>query len=406
MSFAGNSALEGIRVLDLTRFVAGPYCTMLLGDAGADVIKIEPLGGEESRYLGPMLELPGGETMSGYFMRFNRNKRSVSIDLRSDEGKQVLADLIANSDVLVENFRPGVLARLGFSYEEMTALNEKLVYCSISGFGHTEGPYREYPSFAIVPEVLGGVLLHNPEEGQPGMWTGLALGDRFPSALAVAGISMALVQRARTGRGCHVDMAMYDAMLSLNESALATTAMTGVEAKVGVPSHIAPFDLFAAKDGWLCIAVIGERVWERFCAAIGRDDLTQHPLLATDDLRFQNKKNILEPAISEWLATRTKAQAVSHLLANGVPSAETKSLSEVIDDPGAEARGMFVRYESYNGLEVTVPGNPIRLGSRPEWVPGHAPALGEHTTTVLKEVAKYSDDRIHELARGGIVTQV
>lgn len=395
--------LSGVRVLDMTRFVAGPYCTMLLSDAGADVIKVEPLEGEETRTLDPLLAEGAGVTHSGYFLRFNRGKRSVALDLRTDDGREVLARLIAGSDVLVENYRPGVLARLGFDDDRIRSLNPALVYCSISGFGHSGGPYGAHPAFAILAEVMAGVLVHNPREGEPPIWTGLGVGDLFPAALSVSGIAMALLRRERTGLGARVDMAMYDAMASLNERAISFGGLLGREVRIGQQEMIAPFGLFKARDGYLCIAVIGERVWRAFCEAIGQPELLDDPRLSSGRARADHLRDVLLPVIEGWLAMRDRTQAVEELLAGGVPAGPVRFASEVLDCPQAKHRHMVTEVGYRNSPVHRVIGNPIKIGPDPEPAARVVPDVGQHTVEILREVGGYDSAAVDDMVRRGVV---
>lgn len=396
--------LTGFRILDMTRFVAGPYCTMLLADAGADVIKIEPPGGEETRFLDPVLSDRDGEVESGYFLRFNRGKRSLCLDLHTERGQTVFADLIRSSDVLVENFRPGVLSRLGFDEAQLRSVNPGLVYCSISGFGHSGGPYGSHPAFAILAEVLAGVLVHNPHAGEPPVWTGLGLGDLFPAALSVGGIALALLRRERTGIGGHVDMAMYDGMVSLNERAIGFAGMLGHDIQIGQQEMIAPFGLFEAKDGYLCIAVIGERVWQGFCRAIDHSELLEDQRLSTGGLRASNMQDVLLPVMRSWLSTRSRAEAAAALLAAGVPAGPVRYASEVLDCPQANHRDMVTTTGFRGQPSHRVAGNPIRITPASAAVVRPVPRAGEHADQILTEVARYDAATIEELRCAGVVS--
>ena len=242
--------LAGVTVLDLTRFVAGPYATMLLADAGADVIKVEPIAGEETRRLDPILTGPQGATVSGYFLRLNRSKRSLTIDLRSSRGVGVFLDLVAAADVVVENFRPGVMDRLGLGYATLRQRNSRIVYCSISGYGHTPSPRRDEPAFAAIAEANTGVLGRPERPGAAPIRLGPPIGDVFPGSMAVSGIVMALFRVARTGVGAHVDIAMYDAMLSLNECAVAMQSVLHRDVNLDQAiAHSALFDLLLQPTG-------------------------------------------------------------------------------------------------------------------------------------------------------------
>jgi crotonobetainyl-CoA:carnitine CoA-transferase CaiB-like acyl-CoA transferase len=378
--------LDGIRVLDLTRFIAGPYCTMLLADQGAEVVKVEPPGGEETRALAPLLGETDEERVSAYFLRYNRSKRSVCLDLRDDEGRATFARLVEAADVLVENFRPGVLERLGFGWDDLRALNPRLVYCTITGFGHSESPLRNRGAFTPIVEASAAAVTYKTTNPLPAT-AGYPVGDVFPAALAVAAISMALLRRERDGLGARVDMAMYDAMVSLNERAIGMSAMLGRDHYPGLARDIgsAPTDVYEAKDGFITLAVVGEPMWQRFCAALGRDDWARDEELSSGPQRGAAHETVIRPGIQEWLATRTRAEAVAALIEAGVPAAEVARPLEVVASEQTRARGMVVEYGTWGSVVATVAGSPIHFGDEPRPVPGPAPAVGEHTDEVLRE---------------------
>ena len=396
-------ALEGIRVLDFTRFVAGPYTTMLLGDAGAEVIKVEPLGGEETRQLEPMFDTPSGPS-SAYYYRLNRNKKSLCVDFKRPAGRDVVRELIAESDVLVENFRPGVMDALGLGETAVRELNPRAVYCSISGFGHTESPHKNDPALAAVAEVAAGVVVRSAPDAPPARLA-MPLGDLYPGALALSGICMALLRRERTGRGSHVDIAMYDALLSLNEASVSMTSLTGRESvpTTATPSYTAPFGLFKASDGYLCIAVLGQKLWERFCAAIGRGDLTFDPRLANGGLRAIALNGFLGEAIDAWLSARTRAEAVAALVAKGVPAAPVARPAEIITDPQTLARQMVLPVGSFTGATGVVVGNPIKILPTDGRPVRPIAAPGEDTEHVLRDILGYDPGKLRDLAGDQVI---
>lgn len=395
--------LEGITVLDMTRYVAGPYATMLLADQGADVIKVEPIGGEETRSIPPMLgEIGGG--VSIYFARFGRNKTSICIDLKSEEGCRVFSDLVANADVLVENFRAGVLARLGFSAERLLEINEKLVYCSISGFGHGESPYRDRPAFAPVVESMGGAVRFNPPDNEVPLTLGIAIGDMFPGVLSVAAIAMALMEREKTGRGRHIDMAMYDAVLSLNERAICFSSMLGVDTTPGNPALMStPSGIFRVKDGHICLSIVGEKIWARFCKVIGHEELLEDTRLSSGPARAEVFDEVLEPVMTPWLMARTRREAVDALMAGGVPCGEVMSPNEVVEDETAKLRDMISRVPAFSGAEVTVSANPIPMRPGEPRRLDPIPAPGEQTLEIMRTMLGYDDAQIDALVASGAV---
>jgi CoA:oxalate CoA-transferase len=404
---ADEAPLAGVRILDLSRFVAGPYATMLLADAGAEVIKVEPIGGEETRALDPILTAPSGETISGYFLRLNRSKRSICIDLKSDAGKRVFLELVEHADVVIENYRAEVMDRLGIGYDVLRAHNPGLVYCSISGHGHTPGPRRDEPAFAALAEVSAGVFARS-RAGDPPARLNVPLGDLYPASMAVSGICMALLRRMRTGRGAHVDIAMYDALISLNENALSMWAMDNrLTTTAGRPNYAAPFGLFEAADGVICIAVLGEKVWQRFCVAIERPDLATDAALESGSKRagHMGSDEVLGAAIAAWLSTLPKVEAVRRLMAADVPAGLVREPTDVIGDPQTASRSMMAEFETYvPGIFGHSPASPIKVSGNPT-VPSAAPAPGGDTHDVLREQLDYSEESIAELISAGVIAQ-
>jgi crotonobetainyl-CoA:carnitine CoA-transferase CaiB-like acyl-CoA transferase len=395
--------LAGVRVLDFTRFVAGPYATMLLADAGAEIVKVEPLGGDETRALDPMIDTPSGPA-SGYFHRFNRSKKSLCVDLGDERGREIVRRLVPSFDVVVENFRPGVLDSLGLGYAALSALEPRLVYCSISGYGHTESPHRDDPAFAILAEVSAGVVGRSMRPDDPPVRLSAPLGDLFPASHAVSGICMALLRRERTGRGAHVDLAMHDALVSLNENAIGMSATTGVEMlPTGRLGYTAPFGIFAAQDGYICIAVLGEKVWQRFCEAIERPDLAADPALGSGTARATAMDGVLGEAVDAWLGSLTRDEAVRLLVAQGVPAGIVATPFDVIDSPQAVARNLLWDVDSYTGGTFRAVGSPIRVGGDGFAEPGRVPAPGQDTVEVLTELGGYRTDEVEGLLAAGVV---
>ena len=401
-----TSPLSGIRVLDLTRFIAGPYCTMLLADQGAEVVKVEPPGGEDTRQLAPILGDGERDRVSAYFLRYNRSKKSVCLDLRRDEGRRAFELLVANADVLVENFRPGVLEGLGFGWARLEELNRRLVYCTITGFGHTDSPLRDRPAFTPIVEASSASLVYRARGERPSI-SGYPVGDIFPAALATSGIAMALLRRERDGRGARIDVAMFDAMLAMNERAIGMSAMLEREWLPGIPADMgsAPTGVYRAADGFLTLAVVGEPIWQRFCAAIDRPDWAEDERLASGVGRAELHDEVLQPGIEAWLAARTRDEAVRTLAEAGVPSAAVAMPREAAASDQARAREMIVSYESYGGVVATVVANPIHFGGEPRPVAGPAPAVGEHTAEILRDWAGLGEAEVGELVGAGTAFQ-
>ena len=400
---APEPPLKGIRVLDFSRFVAGPYATMLLADAGAEVVKIEPLGGDETRALDPMIDTPMGKA-SGYFHRFNRTKKSICVDYLSEPGREIIHRLLPNFDVVVENFRPGALDSFGLGYASLAQIEPRLIYCSISGYGHTPGPNRENPAFAILAEVSAGVVGRGLRPDDPPIRLSAPLGDLYPASLAVAGICMALWQRERTGRGAHVDMAMYDALVSLNENAITMSATTGIEVlPTGRLTYTAPFGIFRAEDGYICIAVLGEKIWHRFCETIERRDLVADPSLSSGSLRAHAMDGELGRIVEEWLAPLTRDEAVERLVSHGVPAGIVATPFDVINSPQAAARELIWDVPSYTGALARIVGSPIRISPGGFAEVGPVPAPGQDTIDVLETLGGYSVEEIDRLLAAGLV---
>lgn len=395
-----EAPLAGVKVLDLTRYVAGPYCTALLLDQGADVVKVEPPEGEDNRRLGPMVGGPGAQ-VSSYFLRFAKGKRSVCLDLKTPDGLDVLAELVVQADVLVENFRPGVLERMGFSWDRLSAINPRLVYCTITGFGYYDSPMRTRGAFTPIVEGLSGAMLHHNPGAAPNI-AGYPVGDIFPAALAAAGIAMALYRREKDGRGARIDMAMLDGMVSMNERSIGVSAMLGSDLLPGNPADIgaAPDGAFRAKDGYVNIAVVGEIIWHRFCEVVKRPDWAVDSRLQSGSARCANLAEIRD-YVEEWLSTRTREQAVADLTAAGVPAIEVLRPSEVPHHEQVKARGMVLEYDEYEGVVPVVTGNPIRFAEEDPVRATHASAAGEDTVEVLRHWAGLDDARIAALLDSG-----
>ena len=397
--------LAGVRVLDMTRFVAGPFCTCLLADQGAEVVKIERLEGEENRTLGPMVGDEHGGPVSSYFLRFAKNKKSICLDLKRPEAQPVLRALLANVDVLVENFRPGVLERMGLDWPSLRALNQRLVYCTITGFGYENSPLRERGAFTPVVEAMAAAMIYHEPDAPPTI-AGYPVGDIFPAALAAAGISMALYRRESDGLGARIDMAMFDGMLAMNERAIGVSSMLGRDLLPGIKADIgaAPSGVFAAKDGYVSISVVGEVMWERFCRVLERPDWAADERFGSGPARGAHGAE-LQAFVTEWLSARTRGEAVELLTAAGVPAAEVARPSEITSSAQARARDMIIQYPAYEGFVPTVTGNPIRFAGERRLDAGPAPVAGQHTTAILREWGRLSTAEVESLLGAGVAVQ-
>lgn len=379
-----DSPLDDVRVLDFTRYVSGPYATMLLADSGAEVIKVEPPGGEVTRSLPPTMQTDEGE-ISTYFLRLNRGKKSVTLDVKSPGDRPTLEALIRSADVLVENFRPGTLESWGLGWDRLQELNPELVYASISGFGHSVSPSRDWPAFNLVAETMAGVVSQLPTEARRPRAVGLPIGDSNASLNAVNGILMALLRRTRTGVGSRVDIAMYDSMVSTNEWSIGVFSGTNTEVELGTDVHpwFAPYGLFEASDAWLCICVATDGQWQKFCAVAGWDDLAADGRLKTGTDRGANFTELIKPRLDEWLADRTAHETARELATAGVPAAPLQRAEDLLDDEQAHARDMILDFPVTASDSIKLAGNPIRVEPRSFTTATGFSTAGEHNDAIL-----------------------
>ena len=371
--------LSGLRVIDFTRVLAGPFCTMLLGDMGAEIIKIEdPHHGDETRGWAPFVD-----GWSTYYLSVNRNKKSIALDLKSAEGRALLEQLIRSSDVLVENFRAGTLDRLGFGPDRARAINERLIYCSISGYGAT-GPRRDLPGYDLVIQGESGLMDVTGFPGTGPTKVGVAITDCLAALYAVQGILLAQIDRARTGRGRFVDIALLDSAVSVLGLPTGIAAATGRgPGRLGnAHPSLAPYEPYAAADGYVIVAVANPRLWARFCAAIGAEALEHDPRFATNTDRLAHRRE-LNAAIDELFRSQPVDALIERLTAAGVPCGRVRTIDEVVRDPQLAARQMLLEVPA-GSRTVMVPGNPIKLSGAPRAPAGPPPALGEHTDEVRR----------------------
>ncbi|HEX7138399.1 MAG TPA: CoA transferase, partial [Vicinamibacterales bacterium] len=370
--------LDGLTVLDLTRVLSGPYCTMLLADMGARVIKIEQPGkGDDTRAWGP----PFLEGESAYFLSINRNKESVTLDFKRPEGRALLGQLIARSDVLVENFRPGTLAKLGFDYRALKKTSPRLVYCSVSGFGQT-GPRRNEPGYDAVMQGEGGLMSITGAPDGPPVRLGVAIADIVSGMFAAYGISMALFARERTGRGQEVDVAMLDAVTALLTYQAGNYFASGKSPERLGNRHpsIAPYETFTAADGDFVLAVGNDDLWRKFCTVA---ELDAGDRFATNRQRVSDY-DALRPIIASRLKTQSRQYWIERLTAAGVPCGSVRDLQELFDDPQIRARKMVALIEHQTIGALKVLGMPVKLSDTPGLLRSAPPRLGEHTDVVLQ----------------------
>jgi crotonobetainyl-CoA:carnitine CoA-transferase CaiB-like acyl-CoA transferase len=393
--------LDGVRVLDLSRMLAGPYGTLLLGDMGAEVIKIEdPDGGDPMRVMGPPF-LPNGE--SAYFLAVNRNKKSVALDLTKPAGRDVFLDLVRSADVVWENFRPGIMQRLGCEYATLAALNPRIVVCSISAYGQ-DGPYRDWPAFDLALQAMGGAMSLTGEPGRPPARMGLPMGDLAGGMFGAFAVVSALLRRERTGQGAHVDLSLLDAQASLL-TYIAQYYWT--DGRVPGPqgsghASVVPYQALATRDGHMIVAVFAEKFWGCFCRAVERPEWRQDPRFATNRDRVENRAALV-PLVEDVFGTRTTAEWLARLQAEGVPAAPIHSVDRVLADPQLTMREMITQVNHPELGVLPTLGTPIKVDGRMgvDLIP--PPRLGQHTDAVLRDLLKYPVDRIERLRRDGLV---
>jgi CoA:oxalate CoA-transferase len=396
-----DQPLRGLRVIDLTRVLAGPFCTLTLADMGAEVIKIElPGRGDDSRGYPPMIP---ESTDSGYFWRANRGKKSVTIDLRKPEGAKLLIELAKRSDVVVENFAPGTIDRYGIGYDVLAAADPRLILCSISGFGQT-GPMAAAPAYDIVAQALSGMMsITGPAGGEP-VRCGVSIGDLTAALYGVIAILGALRSRERTGRGQHLDIALLDCQVALLEDALSRYSVLGsVPGPLGTrhPS-ITPFQQFRGSDGFFVVGVGNEELWKRFCDAIDLPDLKTDPRFQINAQRTTNHAD-LEPFLQKHFLPHTRSYWLDRLQVAKVPCAPVSDLSEVCRNPHLHARKMILKadHPTFDGL--IVPGSPLKSVGGNDIPDTRAPALGANTEEVLSSLLQIGKQRLTELREGGII---
>jgi formyl-CoA transferase/CoA:oxalate CoA-transferase len=394
-----NGPLSGFTIVDLTRVLSGPYCTMILADLGARVIKVEQPGkGDDTRAWGP--PFLGDE--SAYFLSINRNKESVTLDFKPAAGREILERLIAKADVLVENFRPGTLDRAGFGWEAVHAKHPTLVYASISGYGQT-GPRREEAGYDAVMQAEGGLMSVTGEEDRPGYRLGVAITDMVSGLYCAQGITAALLARERTGQGQRVDIGMLDTTAALLTYQAANWFATGVTPKRQGNRHatIAPYETFTTSDGEIVIAVGNDQIWQRFCPAIGLPELAADPRFAANKDRMANY-DAMRPPIDRAFRTKTCAEWIQILNDAGVANGEVRDIGQMLNDPQLEARRMIETLMHPTVGATRVIGAPIKLSETAASVRTPPPVLGQHTDAVLAEMG-YDSAAIDGLKRSRVV---
>lgn len=394
-----GKALDGIRILDLTRVLAGPFCTMVLADLGAEVIKVEVPGtGDDSRSAGPFIK---GE--SSYFMSLNRGKKSLTLNLRHQEGKAILKELVRKVDILIENFRPGTMKKLELDYPLLSGENPRLIHASISGYGQS-GPYRGKPAYDFIVQGMGGVMGLTAHPGGPPTRVPVAIGDITAGLFAAIGILSALRERDLSGKGQMIDVAMLDCQVSLLENPLARYFATGeVPVPIGnIHPTLNPMGAFPTKDRHIIIGIGNDSLWRTFCEVVDKKQWIEDERFITNAKRTENSAQLVE-LLEELFRTRKTADWLALLENAGIPCGPITTVDEVANDPHIGFREMIVSTQHPIAGEFKMAGVPIKMSRTPGAVDAPPPTLGEHTDEILQNLLGYSRDKIEVLRRKGII---
>ncbi len=394
-----SEPLQGVRILELGQIIAGTYGGQVLSDLGAEVIKIESPEGD----LGRNPSVAPYRGVSGLFLTFNRNKKSVVIDLKTEAGLQVFYDLVRVCDVVMDNFRAGVLERLKIDHATLAALNPRIITCSVTGFG-SAGEYKDYPALDIIVQAMTGHMAITGEPGRPPVRVGIPLADLSGGIFACKGILAALFDRERNGQSRRVELSMFDAMLNLL-SYMGTMWLTNGELPTPPGSshdYTVPWQAFEAADGYIVVATRQEIFWRRLCEVLGEPQLADEPRFATNALRVENRAELV-PRLERMFRARTVADWLTRLRAGEVPAAPVNNLDRAFAEPPVAEREMIVEYEHPDVGRVRLPGNPIKMSGMGKTISNPAPRLGEHTDSVLAKLLSLSPERIAELRAQGAV---
>lgn len=392
-----RKALEGLKVVDLTSALNGPFCTMILADYGADVIKIEPVNGEQCRTWGPTDEKSGE---SGFYNYVNRNKKGATLNLKSEKGKQMFYDLVKDADILVENYKGGVTKKLGIDYESVKKVNPNIIYASGSGFGQY-GPMTHRPCYDIVAQAMGGMInLTGFKETNP-VKVGPSVADHVAGIYLSVGVLMALYNREKTGQGQLVDVSMVDTIFSLLENALVNYTVGGFipERNGNVDPSIAPFDIYDCKDGFIALGVGNDRLFQKFCVAIGHEELLEDPRYETNNLRCENYIPDLQNLIRGWCENYTKKEIEMIMDEVGVPCGPVLNVKEAIEHPHIQAREMMVHCEHPTAGDQYFQGCVVKLSETPGSVDTPSPLLGQHNA----EVFGLTEEELKNLSAEGVI---
>jgi len=401
------AALKDIRIVDITRAMAGPYCTMLLGDFGADIIKIErPGSGDESRGWGPPFigeasdPYPG---QSAYFLSANRNKRSLTVNLKSTQGQKIIRDLVQISDVLIENFRTGVLDALGLGFDALRAHNPRLIYCSISGYGRT-GPYKEKPGYDAIIQAEGGMMgITGPIEGPPSR-VGIPIIDITAGMFAASAILAALHERGDSGQGQHVDVSLLDTQTALLANVASNYLISGESPKRQGNAHpnIAPYEPFQARDKGFVLGAANQRQWIKLCDLLGAPELKEDPRFLNNQSRVEHRQELIK-ALNSIFAAKDAAEWLALLEDAGLPCGPINTVPEVFQHPQVQAREMIQQVDHPTAGRVSLTGFPSKLSRTPPELRLAPPCLGEHNRQILVDLLGYSDSEVDSLQEAGVI---
>ena len=396
-----NNLLENICVIDLTRVLAGPYCTMMLGDLGADIIKIEvPSRGDDTRHWGPPFT-KGGE--SAYYLSANRNKRSMTLNLKSEEGLEILKKLIAKGDVLVDNFKTGTLSRWGLDYETLQEIRPGLIYCTVTGYGYT-GPYSSRPGYDLIVQATGGFMsITGPENGEPSR-AGVAIADISTGMFAANAILAALYSREQTGKGQRIDMSLLDSQVALLSYAATNYFVSGsITNRLGnAHPNIVPYQSFKARDMHFVLAVGNDKQWEIFCKSINKPEWIDDEKYSTNALRVNNRKQLIDQ-LSKLFATQNAGYWLEIFDKVGLPSGPINELDKVFENEQIKSREMQIELPHSIDNKVTLLNSPIKIPTSPTKTHKAPPTLGEHTEEILKEKIGLDQDTVARLRDEGIL---
>lgn len=396
-----NPIFIGLRVIDLTKIIVGPLCTMLLGDLGAEVIKVEkPGSGDDSRYWTGDSNYEG---YSPYFLSINRNKRSLTLDLKQPAGIEILRKLVEKADVLVENYRPGTMDRMSLSYEALEKLNPGLIYCSLSGYGST-GPYRDWGSYDVIISAVGGLMsITGEEEGKP-VKVGVAVGDIITALYAYGAIVSALYARQATGKGQKVEVSLLESQIASLLNIASDYLNSGIIPKKWGTAHatIVPYQAFPVQDGYIVIGAGSDLLWKKLCKVLSLEELVEDPRFCTNPQRVKNRDALVK-ILEEKLLTKTRSEWLEKLNKEGIPSGPINTLNEVFQDPQVTHLNMVQEVSHPQRGKIKLVRNPVTFSETPASTYLPPPLLGEHTEQILEQILGYSPEQVKDLRKKGIV---